>query len=301
MVARFQVVGGLLVVLVSLVPACHAQVKRPKTAFVVPNGVSFEPAVEYANPDGEHLKLDLARPKTGDGPFPAVVLIHGGGFRAGSRKGHDGLCLRLAGLGYVAVTVDYRLAPKYQFPAAVNDVKEAVRWLRGNASKYHVNPDRIAAVGDSAGGHLALFLGVSGNLKQFEGQGAHLDQPSRVTCVVSLYGPSDLTRSYGRSVDAAAVLPLFLGGDLARARRRHILASPLYWVTPDAAPTLCIQGTKDRYVAYEQSVWMVDRLLAAGVPAQLLTIPGADHGFRGADAVLAEKGMLAFLAQHLQK
>src|ERR1700677_2990212 len=102
---------------------------RPQPApLVIPDTVSFERGVEFANPDDQHLQLDMARPKTGDGPFPAIVCIHGGGFRAGSRKGYDALCLRLAQQGYVACTVSYRLAPKYQFPAAVNDVKEAIRW-----------------------------------------------------------------------------------------------------------------------------------------------------------------------------
>src|SRR5262249_56250359 len=154
--------------------------------------------------------------------------------RAGNRYGYDGLCLRLAQQGYVAATVTYRLAPKYPFPAAVNDVKEAVRWLRANASKYHIDPDRIGVTGGSAGGHLAQFLGVTADVKEFEGSGGNLDQSSRVACVVNFYGPSDFTRSYGKSVDAAEVLPLFLGGNLEKERHRHLVASPLYWVTPNA-------------------------------------------------------------------
>src|SRR5580658_8422578 len=89
----------------------------------VPADVIFETGIEYANPDGQHLQLNLARPKQGDGPFPAIVCIHGGGFRAGSRESFDAQCVRLAQNGYVALTVTYRLAPKYPFPAAINDVK----------------------------------------------------------------------------------------------------------------------------------------------------------------------------------
>ncbi len=100
----------------------------------VPKDVVFETGIEYANPDGQHLRLNLARPKSGHGPFPAVLCIHGGGFRAGRREGYDGLCLRLAQHGYVALTVSYRLAPKYRFPAAVHDVKGAVRWARANGT-----------------------------------------------------------------------------------------------------------------------------------------------------------------------
>lgn len=221
--------------------------------------------------------------------------------RAGSRKGYDPLCVRLARQGYVAVTVSYRLAPKYQFPAAVHDVKEAVRWLRANAKQYHVDPERIGVTGGSAGGHLAQFLGVTADVKGFEGKGGHLDKSSRVSCVVNYYGPSDFTKSYGKSVDAAEVLPLWLGGNLDKAMHRHIVASPLNWVTPDAAPTLCIHGTQDKYVAHEQAVWLVDRLKAAGVEADLVTLEGAGHGFKGPDADKAEKAMLAFFAKHLRK
>ncbi len=201
----------------------------------------------------------------------------------------------------MAITVTYRLAPKYQFPAAVYDVKAAVRWLRANAAKYRVDPDRIGATGGSAGGHLAQFLGVTADQPQFEGDGGNLDQSSRVACVVNFYGPSDFTQSYGHSVDAAEVLPLFLGGNLDQARQRHIIASPLYWVTPAAAPTLCIHGTKDDYVALEQARWIVDRLQAAGVEAELLPMEGAGHGFTGEAAAQADAAMLTFFDAHLKK
>lgn len=267
----------------------------------VPDDVAFEPGIEYANPDGQHLRLDLARPKTGDGPFPAVVCIHGGGFRAGSREVYDGLVVRLAQKGYVAVTVSYRLAPKYQFPAAVHDTKAAVRWVRANAAKYHIDPDRIGVTGGSAGGHLAQFLGVTAGVAEFEGEGGNPGVSSRVACVVNVYGPSDFTKSYGKSVDAAEVLPLFLGGNLETARRQHVRSSPLNWVTPNAAPTLCIHGTEDTYVAHEQAVWLVDRLKASAVEAEVLTLPGAGHGFKGKDAETADAALLAFFDKHLKK
>ena len=281
-------------------PVCRAADPKLGGGIVPPDGVTWEPNVEYANPDGQHLQLDVARPAKGDGPFPAVLCIHGGGFRAGDRHGYDGLCLRLAQQGYVAATVEYRLAPKYQFPAAVFDCKAAVRWLRANAAKYHIDPERIGVTGGSAGGHLAQFLGVTNDVKKFDGDDGNPDQSSQVVCVVNCYGPSDFTKSYGHSKDAAVVLPLWLGGDLETARRRHIEASPLYWVTPDAAPTLCIHGTKDDYVAYEQATWIVDRLKAADVEAELLTIEGAGHGFHGADAEKADQAMIAFFDKHLK-
>jgi acetyl esterase/lipase len=138
----------------------HAQ---PKKKPAIPENVIFEPGIEFANPDGQHLQLDMARPKSSGGLLPAVVCIHGGGFRAGSRQGYDGLCVRLA--------------PKCEFPAAVHDVKEAVRWLRGNAKKLNVDRARVGVMGGSAGGHLSQFLGVTAHVKSFEGSGVIRTNP----------------------------------------------------------------------------------------------------------------------------
>jgi acetyl esterase/lipase len=265
----------------------------------IPDDLVFEAGVAYDHADPQQV-MDIVRPKDTSRPHPAVLLIHGGGFRAGSRKGYQALCIRLAKLGYVAATADYRLAPKGSFPAAVYDVKAAVRYLRANAGTLGIDPAKVGTMGGSAGGHLALFLGVTGNVPEFEGDGPNKEQSSKVQAVADFYGPSDLTKSYGRSVDAAEVLPLFLGGDAYHARAMHLRASPLYWVTPDAAPTLAIQGTKDRYVNPEQSVWIVDKLMAAGVDAELEMIAGADHGFKGADEERAELRMIEFFGRYLK-
>ena len=289
-----RLLTGLLIVL-TMASSLRSQVPAQ-----VPDTVIVEKGIEYANPDDQHLQLNLARPKTGDGPFPAIVCIHGGGFRAGKRESYDGLIVRLAEQGYVAITVTYRLAPKYQFPAAVHDTKAAVRWVRANAAKYKIDPSRIGTTGGSAGGHLAQFLGVTAGVKEFEGDGGNPAESSAVACVVNVYGPSDFTKSYGKSVDAAEVLPLFLGGNLEKARKLHLKASPLYWVTPVAAPTLCIHGTLDKYVAHEQAVWLVDKMNAAGAEAELLTLEGAGHGFKGKDAETADKALMAYFNKKLK-
>jgi acetyl esterase/lipase len=181
----------------------------------------------------------------------------------------------------------------------VEDCKAAVRWLRINAAKYHINPEKIGVLGDSAGGHLTQFLAVTGNVHDFDGD-QNPGPSSAVQCAVSYYGPCDFTKSYGKSVDAAIVLPLFLGGNLEQARHRHILASPLYWVTPDAPPMLLLQGTDDKYVNYEQAVLMRDRLQAAEVEVELLTLQGAGHGFKGDDKKRADTAAIEFLQKHLQ-
>lgn len=266
----------------------------------VPDNVIWEETLVYSSPGGEPLELNLARPKTDAKHLPAVLCIHGGGFRAGKRESYDALCVKLASQGFVAATITYRLAPKHQFPAAVHDSKAAVRWLRANASKYNIHPEKIGVTGGSAGGHLAQFLAVTAHVPQFEGEGGNPEQPSHVNCVVNVYGPSDFTKSYGKSVDAHEVLPLWFGGNLDTERKKHIIGSPLYWVTPDAAPTLCIHGTEDKYVAHEQAVWLVDKLKAASVEAELLTLEGAGHGFKGADAEKADAALLNFFTRKLK-
>jgi acetyl esterase/lipase len=267
---------------------------------VVPDSVTWQAGIVYSNPDNTHLQLNLARPKNANTACPTVLCIHGGGFRAGKRESYDALCVKLAERGYVAATITYRLAPEHKFPAAIYDCKAAVRWLRANAKAYQINADKIGVTGGSAGGHLAQFLAVTADVPQFEGAGGNPSQSSRVACVVNYYGPSDFTKSYGKSVDAAEVLPLWLGGDATQEHHKHILSSPLYWVTPAAAPTLLIHGTEDKYVNYEQAVWMHDKLKAADVEVTLLTMQGAGHGFKGDDAAKAEQALFAFFDKHLK-
>lgn len=266
---------------------------------VVPEDVIFERDITYTQPNGKPVMLNLARPKTVTSVRPAVICIHGGGFRAGSRESYNKLILKLAQNGYVAATISYRLAPTNQFPAAVHDTKAAVRWMRANAKKYQVDPERIGVTGGSAGGHLVQFLGVTAGVPEFEGA-ENPGYSSAVTCVVNYYGPSDFTKSYGKSVDAHEVLPLWFGGNLETEKFKHILGSPLNWVTPRSAPTLIIHGTEDKYVAYEQAIWMRDRLQACGVPVELLTLEGAGHGFKGADADKAEAAMLEYFKRMLK-
>lgn len=272
---------------------------KPLPAPVAPEGVQVDADVEFSRV-GERVAMDIFRPKGATGPLPSVLAVHGGGFRAGSRAGYHGLCGKLALRGYVCATTSYRLAPRHQFPAAIEDVKAAVRFLRANAAKYNVDPNAIGAVGGSAGGHLVLLLGLTGQTKYFEGSGPNQEQSSAVQAVVNYFGPTDFVQSYYKSVDAGQVLPQFLGGDHLHERKMHIAASPLYYVTPQAAPTLSIHGTKDTYVAYEHSLWITAKLAAAEVEAELETIEGAGHGFKGADAERAEARAFAFFDKHLK-
>jgi acetyl esterase/lipase len=286
-----------LLALCAFAPPALAQ-KDP----VVPDTVTYEKNIEYTTKRDLNLQMNMARPKVADtGPQPCIVCIHGGGFRAGSRDSYNAQIVRMAERGYVAVTISYRLAPKHPFPAAIHDTKAAVRWLRANAKKYNIDPDNIGVTGASAGGTLAQMLGVTEGVKEFEGDGGNPEQSSRVRCVVNVYGANDFTKSYGKSVDAHEVLPLYLGGNLEKARPAHIRSSPLYWVTPNAVPTLCIHGTEDKYVHVEQAEMLVEKLKTASVEAELLKLEGAGHGFKGKDAEAAEKAMMAYFDKKLKK
>ena len=284
-----------LFLLLSAALCAFPQPKLPE----VPADVQADFDVEYSRV-GERVAMDIFRPKNANGAQPAVLCIHGGGFRAGSRAGYHALAIKLAQRGYVAATASYRLAPRHQFPAAVEDVKAAVRFLRANAQKYNLDPDHIGTTGGSAGGHLVLMLGLTGDNKAFDGYGPNLDQSAKVQAVVNYYGPTDFTKSYGKSADAHLVLPLWLGGDLEHERKYHQISSPLNYANPLAAPLLSVHGTEDKYVEHAQSVWITERLQSMGADAELLTLPGAGHGFKGADAEKAEAALFAFFDKQLR-
>ncbi|HTU25018.1 MAG TPA: alpha/beta hydrolase [Pirellulales bacterium] len=265
--------------------------------------IHVEHNIEYSNAGDQHLKLDLTRPLKIEGLAPAVVFIHGGAWTTGKRSHWQFACDELARRGFVAVTVQYRLVPAFKFPAQLEDVQAAVRWLRANAERFRIDPERVGAVGVSAGGHLAECLGVGADVERLAPHPANenagpIDPSCRVQCVVSYYGPCDLTRQV--SVGVSNVYLKFLGGTLEQARQKYILASPLFWLTPDAAPTLLIHGTKDDVVAIEQSEIFRDRLKAVGVDAELLPIAQAGHGFEGAGAERAAAAMYDWLERHLK-
>ena len=184
-----------LILLLASSGALLAQSPEPPK---LPDSVLAERKVEYSAVGGRQT-LDIIRPReASSSPRPAILLVHGGGFRAGAKESHLPLATRLAGRGYVAATANYRLSPRNQFPAAVQDVKAAVRFLRANAAKYNIEPSHIGALGGSAGGHLVLMLGLTAGVEEFEGSGPNRDQSSAVQCVVDEYGPTDFTQSYSK-------------------------------------------------------------------------------------------------------
>lgn len=264
-----------------------------------PDDVVIERGVPYASIPHDRLAMDIVRP-TAPGKYPAIVMIHGGGFSSGTREGYLPMAIRLAQHGYVAATVSYRLTPKFQFPMPLHDVKSAVRFLRANAGKYNVDAEHMGAIGVSAGATWAQFLAVSRGVPQLEGNGANKDFSSSVDCAVSYYGRSDMRRAYEGSRNAATALPALLGGDRQAALDMHLRASPLSWVNPDSAPILAIHGTRDQNVPYEQSLFLVERMKSVGVESELETIAEAGHGFKGADEERAFARTLDFFNRKLK-
>jgi acetyl esterase/lipase len=230
------------------------------------------------------LKMDIYHPTTAMTSVPALLYVHGGGWTKGDKASGWREIWELVNRGYLVAAVNYRLAPEYKFPAQIEDVKCAVRFLRANAQSYGLESARIGAWGGSAGGHLVSLLGVTDASAGFEGSGGHSDQSSRVQAVVDMFGPSDLTQTF------SGANPRILGQVFgARDAGSEILkrASPVTHVSSDDPPFLILHGEKDRLVPVTQSLKLYDRLRAADVPATLVIVKNARHGFAPAGGAIS--------------
>jgi acetyl esterase/lipase len=264
-----------------------------------PEGVLFEKDVVYGQGAGEDLKLNLSRPKESPGGLPCIVFIHGGGWAAGNKDGHTPQTWDVARKGYVGATVGYRFAPKHRWPAQIEDVKCAIRFLRANAEKYGIDRNRIGAVGFSAGAHLSMLLGTMDPPDGLEGEGGNPEQPSKVNAVVAFFGPTDLTTRDWPDASRKLIEQL-IGGTREEKEEAFRKASPLTYVNAGDAPTLLIQGTKDRLVPHSQAYLMIDALSKAGVPGRLDMIAGADHGWGNPELQRTVDETYAFFEQHLK-
>ncbi|MCL6503870.1 MAG: alpha/beta hydrolase [Pirellulales bacterium] len=265
--------------------------------------VQFQPDIQYGTGGGEPLLLNLARPKLDEaarqarGPLPAVVCIHGGGWQGGNRSHFDELARQFAARGYVAATISYRLAPKHVFPAQIEDCKCAVRWLRAKASELGVDPERIGAVGGSAGAHLAMMLAVMDPADGLEGEGGWPDQSSKVQAAVSFVGPTNLVGSFPPV--STAILHTFLGGSMEEKLELYRKASPITYVNAGDAPLLLFAGTKDPLVPYDQAFQMTTALHEAGVPGRVELLIGAGHGWAGKEMERTLRATFEFLDEQL--
>jgi acetyl esterase/lipase len=307
---------SILAILTLATPVGLAQAGEPRADVPPPPpGVVHLADLTYCAKTG--LQLDLAYPQERKGPSPAVVVIHGGSWQemGGNRKTCLPIAFQLAGQGFVVATVSYRKASDAPFPAQIHDVKCAVRWLRAQAGNYGIDPDRIAAVGYSSGGHLACLLGTTANNPSLEGDLGQGGQSSRVQAVVNCYGPTDLARLYD-SCENGPCLPLqkavgtsvlrkLLGGTPKSAADSYAQASPLTHVGKHAAPTLLIHGTADEQVPFAQSQRFAAALKKAGVEVELLAFEKAGHafgsGWGGKHGDKADAAVVEFLRQALQR
>ncbi len=238
----------------------------------------------YAKHGDQEMKLDLYIPEEGDGPFPLVVWIHGGGWIGGDKNDCPVLNLGYCRRGYATASLSYRFSNVAPFPAQLEDVKAAIRWLRAHAKEYKLDPTRVGVIGASAGGHLVCLLGVTGKTKQFD-VGDNLDQSSEVQAVCNIFGPTDLlTGLDGLDPDTDLTKALIgmisglLGGPMEEKTDVAKMASSTTYVDADAAPFMHVHGTKDLLVPVEQAEKLHDKLRQANVPSRLFIIPQAGHG-----------------------
>ncbi|MGB7343156.1 MAG: alpha/beta hydrolase fold domain-containing protein [Pirellulaceae bacterium] len=267
-----------------------------------PFNVKVQKDIEFANVEGGALKLDLFVPSDVTTP-PLVVWIHGGGWRAGSRNAPK--LREVTKHGFALASISYRFTDRAIFPAQIHDCKAAIRWLRANADKYGYNADWIAVSGSSAGGHLALLLGTSGDVAELEGEvGTNLDQSSSVQAVIDYFGPSDFVlrgktqpeRAYTDKSGSFALLGGLRDGKIKPDLES--LASPAHYVSADDPPLLIFHGTDDQTVLLDQSQRIVSVYRDAGLSARLVVLPKAGHGGKVFFSDPHLQTALQFLKQH---
>jgi acetyl esterase/lipase len=224
----------------------------------------------YSSPGGNDLRLDAYLPE-GEGPFPAILVVHGGAWRSGGKGQLAGYARTLARRGYAAFSINYRLAPKHKFPAQLEDCQAAVRWIRKHAETYDVDPNRIGGVGYSAGGHLVTLLGV---LSAGNGDDKpQADEDTSLQAVCAGGAPCDFREMPPQSL----FLAFWLGGPRFQFPETYEAASPAAFVSEKAPPMFFFHGTEDDLVPTSSPTNMVRALRAAGVPCDIHLVEQAGH------------------------
>lgn len=223
--------------------------------------------VEYGKAGGESLRLDIYLPRDrSEELHPAVIYIHGGGWRGGD-KSRGAQATELVRRGIALFSINYRLSGTAKYPAAVEDCRTAVRWVRENARKYGIDPQRLGLLGSSAGGHLSLLVALSAEKEE-----------DKVQAVCSWFGPADFTTGYEKKSNSAAWV--FLGGSPSELPEVFKEASPATYVSKDDPPVFLVHGEKDTTVDIEQSEILNRKLKSVGVDVEFLRVKNAGHGFR---------------------
>jgi acetyl esterase/lipase len=282
---------GRLQALIGITAAALA-VAAPAVA--AETSIDIKTGVDYVQRDAGPLKADVYMPK-GAGPYPGIVVVHGGAWAMGTREQLAGAALFLAEHGYTAVSIEYRLAPQDKWPAQIYDCEAAVRWMRAHASEYKIDPTRIGAYGYSAGGHLAALLGALKD-DELREPGVSADAPSaRVQVVLAGGAPCDFS-SLPADSDRLAY---WLGGTPAEKPDAYRDASPAHYVSSDDPPMFFFHGDSDELVPIRSPEKMVEQLHTAGVTTDFYTVKGAGHIPAALDQTARERA-LAF-ADHILK
>ena len=294
-----------VVVLLGLSPATRGQ--RPKPRPRLPVGVTAHRDLEYVKGGHARNKLDLYLPEKAGGPLPVIVWVHGGAWLGGNKDNPP--ALPFVARGYAVASVNYRLSQHAKFPAQIEDCKAAIRWLRANAKTYHLDPDRIGVWGASAGGHLVALLGTTGGVKKLEGNGGNADQSSRVQAVVDWFGPTDFAK-IGRQSGPDSKLDhdapdspeaRLIGGPVQQNKKKAAAASPVTYVTREAAPFLIMHGDRDPVVPYAQSEELAAALKKAGARVTLKKVEGAGHGGKEFGTPENRQLIAEFFDKHLKQ
>lgn len=274
----------------------------------IPSAITAQLDLNYAGGTNPRQALDLYLPAKRDGGarLPVVVYIHGGGWYRGSKDaGRAWLAPLVESGAYAGVALNYRLSGEATWPAPIHDAKAAIRWIRAQADRHGLDPDRIGVAGASAGGTLALLLGLGAGVPELEGRvGPHLETSSRVRCVVNLFGrvnflaePTSARAAPSTAESLANRMKALFGGpveDNADMARR---ASPVHHITSGDPPIFTIHGTRDPTVPYAQALELDALLRRAGVPHLLLEMTGYAHGFQDPEA---NRRARLFLDRHLR-
>ena len=274
----------------------------PQLAVARQGQPKVETNVVYGTVGDTKLLLDVYQPDGGTGKRPGIVLVHGGGWVAGDKAFYTPMGKRLAAKGYDVFSINYRLAPTFHYPAQIDDTQRAVRWIRAHAGDYSLDPDRLGALGDSAGGYLVEILGTRDTRDNSDRDLAGYS--SRVQCVIDLYGPSDFTlppTTAGISSQALQILAMYFGKTPDQAPDLYREGSPIIYVDKQSSPFLILHGTTDPLVPADQSQRLNDALTKAGVETSLILLYKKGHGFLSpADPNLVGAMIDEFFARHLK-